>query len=35
MTLSIFVWSAFHYLLGSIGLAKLLREKQRERAIDS
>ncbi len=35
VTLSIFVWSAFHYLLGSIGLAKLLREKQRERAIDS
>lgn len=31
MTLVIFVWSAFHYLLGSIGLAKLLREKQRER----
>jgi len=31
VTLVIFVWSAFHYLLGSIGLAKLLREKQRER----
>ena len=31
VTLVIFVWSGFHYLLGSIGLAKLLREKQRER----
>jgi hypothetical protein len=27
----IFMWSGFHYLLGSIGLAKLLRAKQLER----
>jgi len=31
VTLVIFVWSGCHYLLGAIGLAKLLREKQRER----
>jgi MFS family permease len=28
VTLLIFGWSGFHYLLGSIGLAKLLREKR-------
>jgi MFS family permease len=31
VTLVIFMWSGFHYLLGSIGLAKLLRAKQLER----
>ena len=33
VTLLIFAWSGFHYLLGSIGLAKLLREKRGEVAI--
>jgi hypothetical protein len=28
VTLTIFAWSGFHYLLGSIGLVKLLREKR-------
>jgi hypothetical protein len=35
VTLVIFVWAAFHYLLGSIGLAKLMLEKQRERMAEA
>jgi MFS family permease len=34
VTLLIFAWSGLHYLMGSIGLAKLLREKrERDRAL--
>jgi hypothetical protein len=33
--LLIFLWAATHYLLGSIGLTKLMREKQRERLLEA